>query len=83
MTFDVNGGIDGPEPIYAKYGTTFDVSEVNEPKRKGYRFLGWSPELAGTVTIEQSVTYVAQWEAEKGHADYTIVLWGQNANDDE
>ncbi len=83
VTFDVNGGIDGPEPIYAKYGTTFDASKVKEPKRKGYRFLGWSPELAGTVTIEQSMTYVAQWEAEKGHADYTIVLWGQNANDDE
>lgn len=83
VTFDVNGGIDGPEPIYAKYGTTFDASKVKEPRRKGYRFLGWSPELAGTVTIEQSVTYVAQWEAEKGHADYTIVLWGQNANDDE
>ena len=83
VTFDVNGGIDGPEPIYAKYGTTFDASKVKEPRRKGYRFLGWSPELTGTVTIEQSVTYVAQWEAEKGHADYTIVLWGQNANDDE
>lgn len=83
VTFDVNGGIDGPEPIYAKYGTTFDASKVKEPRRKGYRFLGWSPELSGTVTIEQSVTYVAQWEAEKGHADYTIVLWGQNANDDE
>lgn len=83
VTFDVNGGIDGPEPIHAKYGTTFDAATIKEPKRKGYRFLGWSPELAGTVTIEQSVTYVAQWEAEKGHADYTIVLWGQNANDDE
>ena len=83
VTFDVNGGIDGPEPIHAKYGTTFDASKVKEPRRKGYRFLGWSPELSGTVTIEQSVTYVAQWEAEKGHADYTIVLWGQNANDDE
>lgn len=83
VTFDVNGGIDGPEPIYAKYGTTFDASKVKEPKREGYRFLGWRPELAGTVTIEQSMTYVAQWEAEKEHADYTIVLWGQNANDDE
>lgn len=83
VTFDVNGGIDGPEPIHAKYGTTFDASKVKEPRRKGYRFLGWSPELSGTVTIEQSVTYVAQWEAEKGYADYTIVLWGQNANDDE
>ena len=83
VTFDVNGGIDGPEPIYAKYGTTFDASKVKEPKRTGYRFLGWSPELTGTVTIEQSMTYVARWEAEKEHADYTIVLWGQNANDDE
>lgn len=83
VTFDVNGGIDGPEPIHAKYGTTFDASKVKEPKRTGYQFLGWSPELSGTVTIEKSVTYVAQWEAEKGHADYTIVLWGQNANDDE
>ena len=83
VTFDVNGGIDGPEPIYAKYGTTFDATKIKVPKRTGYTFLGWSPELTGTVTIEQSVTYVAQWEAEKGHADYTIVLWGQNANDDE
>ena len=83
VTFDVNDGIDGPEPIHAKYGTTFDASEVKEPKRAGYQFLGWSPELSGTVTIEKSVTYVAQWEAEKGHADYTIVLWGQNANDDK
>ena len=83
VTFDVNGGIDGPEPIYAKYGTTFDISKVKEPKREGYLFLGWSPELTGTVTIEKSVTYVAQWEAEKEHADYTIVLWGQNANDDK
>lgn len=83
VTFDVNDGIDGPEPIHAKYGTTFDVSEVKEPKRAGYQFLGWIPELSGTVTIEKSVTYVAQWEAEKGHADYTIVLWGQNANDDK
>ena len=83
VTFDVNGGIDGPEPIYAKYGTTFDAATIKEPKRQGYTFLGWSPELTGTVTIEQSVTYVARWEAEKRHADYTIVLWGQNANDDE
>ena len=83
VTFDVNGGIDGPEPIYAKYGTTFDISKVKEPKREGYLCLGWSPELTGTVTIEKSMTYVAQWEAEKEHADYTIVLWGQNANDDE
>lgn len=83
VTFDVNGGVNGPEPIYAKYGTTFEANTIKEPSRKGYTFLGWQPILADTVTIERNVTYVAQWQPEKGQADYTIVLWGQNANDDE
>lgn len=83
VTFDVNGGVNGPEPKYAKYGTTFEAQTIKEPSRKGYTFLGWQPILADTVTIERNVTYVAQWQPEKGQADYTIVLWGQNANDDE
>lgn len=83
VTFDVNGGINGPEPIYAKYGTTFEANAITEPTRKGFNFLGWSPALSDTVTITGNVTYVAQWQAEKGQADYTIVLWGQNANDNE
>lgn len=85
--FDVNGGINGPEPIYAKYGTTFKVSDIQQPKRKGYVFEDWfDPDgnpIAGDVAIEGNVTYTAQWRPEKAHADYTIVLWGQNANDDE
>lgn len=81
--FDVNGGINGPKPIYAKYGTTFAAKDIKEPKREGYTFLGWQPELEGTVTITDNVTYTAQWLPEKGQADYTIVIWGQNANDDE
>ncbi len=83
VTFDVNGGVNGPEPKYAKYGTTFEANTIKEPSRKGYTFLGWQPILADTVTIERNVTYVAQWQPEKGQADYTIVIWGQNANDDE
>lgn len=83
VTFDVNGGVNGPEPIYAKYGTTFEAKTIQEPSRKGYTFLGWQPILSDTVTIEGNATYVAQWQPEKGQADYTIVLWGQNANDDE
>lgn len=83
VTFDVNGGVNGPEPIYAKYGTTFEAESIQPPTREGYAFLGWQPVLADTVTIERNVTYVAQWQPEKGQADYTIVLWGQNANDDE
>ena len=85
--FDVNGGINGPEPIYAKYGTTFRVSDIQQPERKGYVFEDWfDPDgnpIAGDVAIEGNVTYTAQWRPEKAHADYTIVLWGQNANDDE
>ena len=83
VIFDVNGGIDGPEPIRAKYGTTFEANAITKPTRKGFNFLGWSPALSDTVTITGNVTYVAQWQPEKGQADYTIVIWGQNANDDE
>lgn len=87
VVFDVNGGINGPEPIYAKYGTTFKVSDIAQPNRKGYVFEGWlDPDgnsIAGDVAIEGNVTYTAQWRPEKAQADYTIVLWGQNANDDE
>ena len=87
VVFDVNGGINGPEPIYAKYGTTFNVSDIRQPIRKGYVFEGWfDPDgnpIAGDVAIEGNVTYTAQWRPEKAQADYTIVLWGQNANDNE
>lgn len=83
VTFDVNGGIDGPEPIYAKYGTVIEAKDIKEPKRKGYTFLGWAPELKNSLTVTENITYIAQWQAEKGQADYTIVLWGQNANDNE
>lgn len=87
VVFDVNGGINGPEPIYAKYDTTFKVSDIQQPNRKGYVFEGWlDPDgnpITGDVAIEGNVTYTAQWRPEKAQADYTIVLWGQNANDDE
>lgn len=83
VTFDVNGGIDGPEPINAKYGTVIEAKDIKEPKRKGYTFLGWAPELKNSLTVTENITYIAHWQAEKGQADYTIVLWGQNANDDE
>lgn len=90
VTFDVSGGINGPEPIYAKYGTKFNVSGIQKPTRAGYTFMGWkdvsnadAEALNGKVEITENVTYTAQWVAEKGQADYSIVLWGQNANDNE
>ena len=90
VVFDVNGGINGPEPIYAKYGTKFNTAGITPPTRVGYKFMGWkdvsntdAETLNGDVEITENVTYTAQWVAEKGQADYTIVLWGQNANDNE
>lgn len=81
VVFDVNGGLNGPTPIYAKYGTPYDSSAIATPTRAGYNFKGWSPALSGTV--EADVTYTAQWEPKSTTADYTVVIWGQNANNDE
>lgn len=79
VVFDVNGGINGPKPVYGKYGADLTVSST--PTRKGYTFAGWDKAL--TKTIEGNVTYTAQWIANEGNSKYAIVLWGQNANDDE
>lgn len=87
VVFDVNGGVNGPEPIYAKYGTTFDSSTIQKPTRTGYNFSGWGVDdskdvLSGMVIIENNITYTAKWDAGRTNADYTIVIWGQNADDD-
>lgn len=79
VVFDVNGGINGPKPVYGKYGAELTVSST--PTRKGYTFAGWDKAL--TKTIEGNVTYKAQWIANEGNSKYAIVLWGQNANDNE
>ena len=89
VIFDVNGGINGPEPVYAKYGTTFDSTLITTPTRQGYTFDGWYPDsegsekLSGMSEVTQNITYVAHWTPLSQNANYTIVLWGQNANDDE
>lgn len=79
VVFDVNGGINGPKPVYGKYGAELTVSST--PTRAGYTFAGWDKTV--TKTIVGNVTYKAQWIANEGNSKYAIVLWGQNANDDE
>lgn len=78
VVFDVNGGINGPKPVYGKYGADLTVSQV--PTREGYDFVGWNE--AVTSTIEGNKTYTAQWAPKQGNSKYSIVIWGQNANDD-
>lgn len=42
------------------YGTNTPAFGTKDPTRKGYKFVGWEPEVAETVT--ENVTYTAKWE---------------------
>ncbi|MDO4331674.1 MAG: InlB B-repeat-containing protein [Eubacteriales bacterium] len=85
--FDCNGGY-GVEPVYARYGASLIIGE---PTRTGYTFAGWdlmaedgsydgiADEPDATVGIGNK-TYRALWTA--GTASFTVVYWGENADDD-
>ena len=86
MSFDLDGGY-GVEPIYARYGSKI---EVDTPTKAGYTFAGWQKvkdgadpvdaELPTTMPAENS-KYKAKWTA-KDLAKVTIVVWGENADDE-
>lgn len=76
LTYDVNGGSNGPEPekktVDANSSATFAISAV-EPTRENHKFLGWasdkdavapdSDKIAGAnLTISESTTIYAIWE---------------------
>lgn len=42
------------------YGTSTPAFGTKDPTREGYKFVGWEPEVAETVT--KDVTYTAKWE---------------------
>ena len=42
------------------YGTSTPAFGTKDPTREGYKFVGWEPEIAETVT--KNVTYTAKWE---------------------
>lgn len=76
MSFNLDGGY-GVEPIYARYGAAL---EVGTPTKPGYTFSGWEPQVPATVPAENT-TYKAKWQAEKT-AKVTVVVWGENADDE-
>lgn len=76
MSFNLDGGY-GVEPIYARYGTPV---KVENPTKPGYTFNGWEPTVPATVPAENT-TYKAKWQAEKT-AKVTVVVWGENADDE-
>ena len=81
MNFDLDGG-HGVEPIYARYGTKIDVDET-ALKKPGYTFDKWEgekkiPEMMPAV----NVSFKAIWKvAEK--AKVTVVVWGENPDDED
>lgn len=84
VQFAANGGVNGPEPIYAKYGTTYDLP--GGPTKEGYQFAGWFDSDGNRVTVgivKANVTYTAGWTPISDKAGVTVVYWGQNANDNE
>lgn len=84
VQFSANGGVNGPEPIYAKYGTTYDLP--GGPTKAGYHFVGWFDSESHQVTegvVQENMTYTAGWTPISDKAGVTVVYWGQNANDDE
>lgn len=84
VQFAANGGVNGPEPIYAKYDTTYALPDG--PTKEGYRFAGWFDSEGRQVTegiVKANVTYTAGWTPISDKAGVTVVYWGQNANDNE
>lgn len=66
LTVTYTDGVKGEE-VFADvvykdipYGTSTPVFGTKDPTREGYKFVGWEPEVAETVT--ENVTYTAKWE---------------------
>ena len=73
LTVTYTDGVKGEE-VFADvvykdipYGTGTPAFGTKDPTRKGYKFVGWEPEVAETVT--KDVTYVAQWKSMKNGKD--------------
>ena len=66
LTVTYTDGVKGEE-VFADvvykdipYGTSTPAFGTKDPTRKGYKFVGWEPEVAETVT--KNVTYTAKWD---------------------
>jgi uncharacterized repeat protein (TIGR02543 family) len=77
ITFDTGVGGSAVELITQDYGT--EIEAPSNPTREGYTFMGWNPEVPGTMPAED-ITITAQWEA----VDYSITYHldgGENHGD--
>ena len=83
LTFDSQGG-SAIASHYVQQGENFELSKVGEPTKAGYTFAGWSSEVNGTkqteVTPNGDTKLFALWTP--ATANYTVIHWQENANDD-
>ena len=77
MNFDLDGGY-GVEPVYARYGTPI---AVGAPTRPGYAFAGWDGPIPAAMPAENT-KFTATWRV-NGQAKVTVVVWGENADDEK
>ena len=76
VTFDANGGTGGTS-VKQDYGSQIVVPGPDGMERTGYKFAGWSPEVAETVPAS-NVTYVAQWTPN----EYSVAFDGNSGEGD-
>lgn len=86
VTFDLNGGYDGPESIYGEFG--LKIENLKAPKKDGYDFIGWFLDSECTVPVEISnlyiegnITYYAGYNLKQEEALVSIMYYGENPND--
>ena len=78
MNFDLDGGY-GVEPIYARFGAPIIVDET-ALKKPGYTFDKWDKNIPATMPANNT-SYKAKWiVGEK--AKVTVVVWGENPDDE-
>ena len=76
MNFNLDGGY-GVEPIYARFGAPISV---DTPTKPGYTFESWTPSIPATMPAGNT-SYKASWTVD-GQAKVTVVVWGENADDE-
>ena len=83
LTFDSQGG-SAIASHYVQQEENFELSKVDTPTKAGYIFAGWSLTTDGAsvtqVTPTKDTKLYARWTPTR--ANYTVIHWQENANDD-
>ncbi len=83
VTFNTTGGSMVASCSVTK-GDTLDLRGVTAPTRTGYNFKGWSTiedgaNVVNSIAPTADTTLYAVWEGD--NVTYTVVYWGENADD--